>query len=108
MSMTAFELKPPGEIDISNVQFILSTSCILNAHDFLINLDIVKLGEFSYNMWNTKCIRKLAKTGEDSGFDIDWIRGCVVISARGVKKANHLSLIIEDENGWRKIEKFVE
>ena len=57
------ESEPPGEIDVSQVQFTLSTSCILNVHEFLTNSDIVKLGEFSYHMWNTKCIRKLVKAG---------------------------------------------
>ena len=102
------ESELPGEIDVSNVQFTLSTSCILNAHEFLADSDIVKLEEFSYHTWNTKCIRKFAKAGEDGDFDTDWISGRAVISARGVTKANHLSIIIEDENGWRKVEKFVE
>ena len=55
---TMSESEPPGEIDVSYVQFTLSTICILNVHEFLTNSDIVKLGEFSYHMWNTKCIRK--------------------------------------------------
>jgi major membrane immunogen (membrane-anchored lipoprotein) len=31
-----------------------------------------------------------------------------VISARGVAKANALSIVIEDENEWRKVETFIE
>src|SRR5438552_6591522 len=72
-SKTTSESEPPIEIDISDVQFTLSTSCILNAQEFLADLDIVKLGEFSYHTWNTKCIRKLAKVGEDGDFDTDWV-----------------------------------
>ena len=81
---------------------------MLNAHEFLADSDIVKLGEFRYYMWITKCIRKLGKAGEDGDFDTDWDNGRAVISARGVTKANHLSIVIEDENGWRKVERFVE
>ena len=105
---TASESEPPSEIDVSDIQFTVSTSCMLNAHEFLADLDIVKLGEFSYQTWNTKCIRKLVKAGEDGDFDMVWVNGHAVISAKGEMKANHLSIIIEDENGWRKVEKFVE
>ena len=81
---------------------------MLNTHEFLADSDIVKLGEFIYQTSIIKCIRKLAKAGEDGDFETDWVNGRAVISARGVTKANHLSVIIEDENGWRKVEKFVE
>jgi hypothetical protein len=81
---------------------------MLNTHEFLADSDIVKLGEFIYQTWIIKCIRKLAKAGEDGDFETDWDNGRAVISARGVTKANHLSVVIEDENGWRKVEKFVE
>jgi|SRR5579859_2554477 len=105
---TLSESEPPSEIDVSNVQFTVSTSCILNAHEFLANSDIVKLGEFGYHVWNTKCIRKLAKAEEDGDFETDWDNGRAVVSARGVSKANHLSIVTEDENGWQKVERFVE
>jgi hypothetical protein len=96
------------EIDVSDVQFTVATSCMLNTYEFLADSDIVKLGEFSYRTWNTKCIRKLVKAGEDGDFDADWVSGRAVISARGVAKANALSIVIEDENEWRKVETFVE
>ena len=98
----------PSEIDVSDVQFTVSTTCMLNTHEFLADSDIVKLNEFSYTNWITKCIRKLAKAGEDGDFETDWVSGCAVISARGVTKANHLTIVIEDVYGWRKVEKFVE
>jgi len=106
-SKTASESEPPIEIDVSDVQFTVATSCILNTHEFLADSDIVKLGEFSYRTWNTKCIRKLVKAGEDGDFDADWVSGRAVISARGVAKANALCIVIEDENEWRKVETFV-
>jgi hypothetical protein len=108
MSKTASESEPPSEIDVSDIQFTVSTSCMLNAHEFLADSDIVKLGEFIYQTWIIKCLRKLAKAGEDGDFETDWVNGRAVISARGVTKANYLSIIIEDKNGWRKVEKFVE
>ena len=55
-----------------------------------------------------QCIRKLAKAGSDGDFEMDWVNGRAVISARGVTKANHLSVIIDDKNRRRKVEKFVE
>ena len=41
---------------------------MLNTHEFLADSEIVKLGEFNYQMWIVKCIRKLAKAGEDGDF----------------------------------------
>src|SRR5579859_539948 len=98
----------PSEIDVSDVQFTVSTTCMLNTHEFLADSDIVKLDEFGYCNWITKCIRKLAKAGQDGDFETDWVSGRAVISARGVTKANHLTIVIEDVYGWRKVEKFVE
>jgi hypothetical protein len=45
---------------------------------------------------------------KDRDFDIVWDNRYAVIYARDVAKANHLSIIIKDENGWRKAEKFIE
>jgi hypothetical protein len=98
----------PPEIDVSNIQFTVSTTCMLNTHEFLADSDIIKLNEFNYHSWNTKCIRKLAKAGEDGDFETDWVSGHAVISARGVTKINHLTIVIEDAFGWRKVERFVE
>ena len=84
----------PSEIDVSDVQFTISTTCMLNTHEFLVDSDIVKLNEFSYTNWITKCIRKLAKAGEDSDFNMNWISGCAVISARGVTKANQTTFLL--------------
>src|SRR5271169_2524568 len=98
----------PPKIDVSDVQFTVSTTCMLNTHEFLADSDIVKLNEFNYINWTTKCIRKLAKAGEDGDFETDWVSGRAVISARGVAKANHLTIVIEDVYGWKKAEKFVE
>jgi hypothetical protein len=81
---------------------------MLNTHEFLADSDIVKLDEFGYTNWITKCIRKLAKAGTDGDFETDWVSGRAVISARGVTKANHLTIVIEDVYGWIKVEKFVE
>src|SRR5579859_4670095 len=98
----------PSEIDVSDVQFTVSTTCMLNTHEFLADSDIVKLDEFGYTNWITKCIRKLAKAGTDGDFETDWVSGRAVISARGVTKANHLTIVIEDVYGWIKVERFVE
>jgi hypothetical protein len=107
-SKSASEPESLPEIDVSDIKFTISTCCMLNTTEFFLDSDIVKLGEFSYHAWNTKCIRKLAKAGEDGDFDTDWDSGRAVVSARGVIKAHHLSIVVEDENGWRKVEKFVE
>ena len=52
--------------------------------------------------------QKACKGGGDGDFETDWDNRRAVVSARGVSKANHLSIIIEDENGWQKVERFVE
>ena len=42
MSKTASGYESSNEIDVSDVQFTVSTSCMLNAHEFLADSDIVK------------------------------------------------------------------
>ena len=52
--------------------------------------------------------QKACKGRRGRRFETDWVSGRAVISARGVTKANHLTIVIEDVYGWRKVEKFVE
>src|ERR1700694_1645451 len=75
VSKTVSESPPLREIDVSDIQFTVSTCCMLNTSEFLADSDIVKLGEFSYRMWNVKCIRKLGKAGEDGDFETEWVNG---------------------------------
>ena len=42
------ESEPPSEIDVSNAQFTVATSCMLNILEFLADLNIMKLGKFRY------------------------------------------------------------
>ena len=102
------ESEPPSELDVSDCQFTVATSCMLKTLEFMADSDIVKLGEFGYRTWYTKCIRKLVKAGEDEDFNAKWVSGRAVISARGIAKANALSIVIEDETEWRKVKTFVE
>jgi hypothetical protein len=57
--------KLPPEIDVSDVQFTISTTCILDADEFFVDSDIVKFCGFRRYDWDTNCIPKLTKVGDD-------------------------------------------
>ena len=53
-------------------------------------------------------IRKLVKYSENHKLDTNFISGQAVISAKGVPIREHIKIVVEDENGWKKVEQGVE
>ncbi len=45
---------------------------------------------------------------KNKDFDINWINEYIMIYIRNIMKINYLFIIIENENEWKKIEKFIE
>jgi len=70
--------------------------------------DFVKLGKFSYRGFETTSIRKLDKAAQAAKTGFEWDSGIAVISAKGIPIREHLSIAVEDETGWKKVEAFVE
>jgi len=102
------EIVPVRSIDVSNHQYTLSMHCMLGTDEFNNDTELLKLGEWDWRQWNTQCIRKLHKAADEGGFDTEWITGHATIKARGVIKADMLGFDVEDDNGWKKVERFIE
>jgi len=94
--------------DVSNEIFVLQKSCMLGSTPIIEDSDFVRLGEFSFRQFETSAIRKLTKATEEGKTSFEWISGKAVISSKSMRIADSLSIEVEDENGWRKVEKGVE
>lgn len=70
--------------------------------------DFVRLGEFSFRQFETSAIRKLTKVSEETKITFEWMSGKAVISSKGTRVADSLSIEVDDESGWKKVEKGVE
>jgi len=94
--------------DVSNEIFVLQKSCMLGAIPIIEDSDFVTLGEFSFRQFETSAIRKLTKATEEGKTSFEWMSGKAVISSKSMRIADSLSIEVDDENGWRKVEKGVE
>ena len=70
--------------------------------------DFVRLSEFSFRQFETSAIRKLTKATEEGKTSFEWMSGKAVISSKSMRIADSLSIELDNENGWRKVEKGVE
>ena len=94
--------------DVSNEIFVLQKSCMLGTVAIVEDSDFVQLGEFSFRQFEISAIRKLTKASEEGKTTFEWMSGKAVISSKSMRIADSLSIEVEDENGWRKVEKGVE
>ena len=70
--------------------------------------DIYKLGEFKYWEFNVDAIKKVTKADSKAKIDFEYISRIAALGAKGVARALELPLIVDDEEGWKKAESFVE
>ena len=94
--------------DVSNEIFVLQKSCMLGTTAIVEDSDFVRLGEFSFRQFETSAIRKLTKASDEAKTTFEWMSGKAVISSKSMRIADSLSIEVEDENSWRKVEKGVE
>ena len=107
------ELESPAPVlervkDVSGEIFVLQKSCMLGTKAVIEDSDFVRLGEFSFRQFETSAIRKLTNASEEAKTTFEWMSGKAVISSKSIRIADNLSIEVEDENGWRKVEKGVE
>jgi len=82
---------------------------MLGSTPIMEDTDYVKLGEFSYRGFETTTIRRLDKVAQVAETGFEWESGLATISARGVPMRDYyLPIAVEDETGWKKVERFVE
>jgi hypothetical protein len=95
-------------VDVSDHIYTLSTCCMLDKDQIFQDSDYCKIHEWSYRLFNVKCVKKIEKVCESGKYNTEWVSGNAVISARGVAKARALTIAVDDETSWRKVERFVE
>ena len=94
--------------DVSDEIFVLQKSCMLGTMAIVEDSDFVRLGEFSFRQFETSAIRKLTKASEEAKTTFEWMSGKAMISSKSMRIADSMSIEVDDENGWRKVEKGVE
>jgi hypothetical protein len=94
--------------DVSSEIFTLQKSCMMGVIPIIQDSDFVVLGEFSYRQFEILAIRKLTKASEAANVTFEWVSGKAVISSKSCRICDSLSIEVEDESGWKKVEKGVE
>ena len=105
------ELSPsPIEIyvDVSDVKYTLSMSCMLGATTVFTDTKKFKLGEFQLQNFTGIVIKKLAKAANTAKYTVEWDSATVVISADRFAKAGWISIDVEEESKWKVIEEWIE
>ena len=102
--------KPPlkSTADVFHTIFTISRYILLNKDPVLEDTDFLTFGQFNYREFNILGIRKLVKYAENHKLETNFISGQAVISAKGVPVREHIKIVVEDENGWKKVEQGVE
>jgi hypothetical protein len=93
--------------DVSREVFTLMKCCMLGSKAVIEDTDFITLGEFSFRQFETLAIRKVDKATQDAKNQFEWKSGQAVISAKGVRICDQLSIAVEDESGWKKVEQGV-
>jgi hypothetical protein len=94
--------------DVSHELFMIKFSCFLGDLCVYEDTNYSCLGEFSYRQFETQSIRKVDKAALEANVEFEWMSGQAVISAKQIRVADNASIIVEDETGWKKVEKGVE
>jgi len=93
--------------DVSREIFTLMKCCMLGSKTVFEDTDFITLGEFSYRQFETLAVRKVDKAAQDATNQFEWKSGQAVISAKGVRVCDQLSITVENESGWKKVEQGV-
>src|SRR5436309_16106360 len=70
--------------------------------------DVYKLGQFNYRQFTYNTIKMVTRATIKSKTEFEWETSSATITAKGVAKANSLKIAVKDEEGWKKVEMFVE
>jgi hypothetical protein len=94
--------------DVSGEIFTVQKSCMMGLTPIIQDSDFIVLGEFSYRQFEISSIRKLTKVSEAANTTFEWLSGNALISSKSCRVCDSLSIEVEDESGWKKVEKGVE
>ena len=102
------ELSPPPVVDVSSVKFSLSWLLMLDGVEVDSDSELLILGQFNYRDFNSNAIKAMVKATTKSRVEFEYIKGSATLGAKGVSKVNERPLTVNDEEGWKKAENFVE
>lgn len=99
---------PPPVKDVSSVQFTVDKCCLLDKESVWNDADFVKLGEFSYRDFHQQTVRRATKAADIAKKEFEWVSGQAKITSEKARAAETISIEVEDEAGWKKVEQGVE
>ena len=98
----------PHVEDLSQHKFTLSWSFMLGSTEAAADCTKYKLGEFDYQQCIADGIKKVAQAAIKAKIDFEYVSANGTLGGKGVSKTSELRLKIDDIEGWKKAESFVE
>ena len=95
-------------LDVSDLQYTVIWVCMLGSISVGGDTDLYKLSEFNYHEFNHLMVKKVTQVIEKSKIDFEWKSGSAALTFKGMSKANAIPIEVQDEEGWKKVEKLVE
>jgi len=97
----------PAIIDVSDFLDTLSKHYMLGPEPVLEDTAFLKLGEFSFEDFNSQSMRKLGKTLDEHKYQPVWVSGQAVVSRKGLAKSEWLKFPVRDPTDWENVEKCI-
>jgi hypothetical protein len=98
---------PKAVVDVSNITYTLSQSCMIGNEAILEDTNFFKLDEFSYRQFDLLTSRKLVKLCETENWEPEWVSGQAVISRKGLPMREWLKFSVEDDHTWEKVNRCI-
>jgi hypothetical protein len=99
---------PPPLEDVSEVTFTIKKSCTFGGVVIVNDSDFVKLAQFDFRYFYQQVLHKVAQAALEGNCEYAWISGEAIISQQAMKVSDYLSISVDDEIGWKKVELGVE
>jgi len=94
--------------DISQETYTLHKSVVIGDTVIVGDTDFLKHEEFNYREFQTQNIRKLDDASKKGAFEFEYTSGTATLSAKGIRVMDNIVIMVEDNHGWKKVEKGIE
>jgi len=102
------EFAPPPIADVSSIKFSLSWSLLLDGVEVDSDSELLILGQFNYRDFNSTAIKTMTRATAKARVEFEYLKGSATLGAKGVSKVSERPLTVNDEEGWKKAESFIE